>query len=40
MHPVEDGEGPLWKVILESELLWVGIAALVILGVAFALATS
>jgi hypothetical protein len=35
-----DSEDPLWKEILTNELLWVAVAALVILAIAFLLATG
>jgi hypothetical protein len=35
-----EDDDPLWKEILTSEILWVIVAALVILAVAFHLATS
>lgn len=35
-----DDDDPLWKQILTNEILWVAIAAAVILTLAFLLATS
>ncbi len=35
----EEDDEPLWKAILTHEILWVVLAALVILGLAFHLAT-
>ena len=37
---VEEDDGPLWLRIVTNEILWVCIAALVILGIAFHLATK
>jgi len=36
---MRDDDDPLWKRIVTNELLWVVVAALLILGVAFHLAT-
>ena len=36
----EEDDGPLWKEILTNEILWAVLAAILILGVAFHLATS
>lgn len=36
---MRDDDDPLWKRIATNELLWVVVAALLILGVAFHLAT-
>jgi hypothetical protein len=35
----DEEDDPLWKRILTHELLWTAVAALVILAIAFALAT-
>jgi hypothetical protein len=37
---VEEDDDPVWKRILTNEILWVAIAAAIILGIAFALATK
>jgi uncharacterized phage infection (PIP) family protein YhgE len=37
---VQEDDDPLWKRILTNEILWLVIAAIVILGLAFHLATS
>jgi len=37
---VEEDDDPLWKRIVTNEILWVSVAALVILGIAFHLATK
>ena len=37
---VQEDDDPLWKKILTNETLWLVIAAIVILGIAFHLATS
>ena len=38
--PVEEEEDPLWLRIVTNELLWVAVAAILILGIAFHLATK
>lgn len=37
---VEEEEDPLWLRIVTNEILWVAIAAIIILGIAFHLATK
>jgi hypothetical protein len=37
---VQEDDDPLWKRVLTNEILWLVIAAIVILGLAFHLATS
>jgi hypothetical protein len=37
---VQEDDDPLWKRILTNETLWLILAAIVILGIAFHLATS
>ena len=36
----DEGEDPVWRRIVTNELLWVVVAAAVILGIAFHLATK
>jgi len=38
--PVEEDDDPLWLRIVTNEILWVAVAAVVILGIAFLLATK
>jgi hypothetical protein len=37
---MEEDDDPVWKQILTNEILWVAIAAALILGIAFSLATK
>jgi hypothetical protein len=37
---MEEDDDPVWKRILTNEILWVAIAAAIILGIAFTLATK
>ena len=37
---MEEDDDPVWKRILTNEILWVAIAAAIILGIAFSLATK
>jgi len=36
----EEDDGPLWLRIVTNEILWVAVAAILILGIAFHLATK
>jgi hypothetical protein len=37
---VEEEDDPLWQRIVTNEILWVAVAAVIILGIAFHLATK
>lgn len=37
---MEEDDDPVWKRIVTNEILWVVIAAAIILGIAFTLATT
>jgi hypothetical protein len=37
---VEEEDDPLWRRIVTNEILWVAVAAILILGIAFHLATQ